>query len=214
MPKKETATASVDTPESKIKEISADVKKQQSVAQKLVVTSPEEVVKATEFLGGIKARLKKIEDLRTAFVKPLNDHVKTINAMFKEQSSPLEAIETTVKRSISDFKLEEEKKARAEEARLAKIRDTANAKREEKGQDQIFTPVKTVERSEQTVNTDAGRSTAKKVWKYRIVDIDKVPRQYLRCEIKHSEVTKAINEGLKIEGLDIYEDFDISVTAK
>jgi hypothetical protein len=135
--------------------------------------------------------------------------------MFKEQSQPLEIVETKVKRAIADFKLEEERKARIEEARLEKIRETANAKREAEGKEQILTPVKTVERSEQTVNTDAGRSTAKMVWKFKVVDIDKVPRKYLRCEVKHSDVTKAIDGGIRaIDGLEVYEDFDISVTAK
>jgi hypothetical protein len=213
MPKKTLTKA--ETPESKIKEISTDVKKQMTIAQKIVVANQEDVVKATDFLGGVKARRKKIEELRTMFVKPLNDHVKTINAMFKEQDAPLEQIESKVKRSIADFKLEEDRKARIEEARLQKIRDEADKKREEKGQEKILTPVKTVERSEQTVSTDAGRSTAKKVWKFRVVDLDKVPRKYLRCEVAHSEVIGAINAGAReIEGLEIYEDYQVGVTAR
>lgn len=215
MPKKETKKEAVMTPESKIKEISTDVKKQITIAGKIVVEKQDDVVKATEFLGGIKNRIKKIEELRTLFVKPLNDHVKTINAMFKEQSAPLEQIESKVKRAISDYKLEEDRKARAEEARLEKIRATANAKRKEKGVAPIETPLATVDRSEQTVNTEAGRTTTKKVWKFRILDINKVPRQFLRCEVAHAEVIGAINSGVReIDGLEIYEDYQVGVSTR
>lgn len=204
-------TEKVD-PQIKIKEIENDVKKQATLALKFkTLTTIEEVGKATEFLAGVKARIKKIEELRTTFVKPLNDHVKTINNMFKSQSTPLEEMETQVKRAISNFHVEEDRKAKAEEARLQKIRDNANEKREEKGQEQIVAPIKTVERVEQTVKTEVGSSTAKKVIKFRVVDINKVPREYLRCEVNTMAVNGAIKQGVaQIEGLEFYEDFEVS----
>lgn len=222
MPKSKVEKVTTPTPESKIKEISADVKKQMTVAQKIVVATANDVVKATEFLSGIKARLKKIEELRTQFVKPLNDHVKNINAMFKEQSAPLEQIESKVKRAVADFKLEEDRKAAAEEARLAKIRDNANAKREEKGLDPIETPVASVERSDQTVRTESGRSTTTKVWKFEIEAYSKLPQTvleevlYLAKEagLHDRVIRKMVADGAReISGVRIYEDYQVGVRA-
>ena len=48
---------------------------------------------AVEILAKIKKRLKRIDDLRTEFVKPLNDQVKKINNMFKMEAEPLAELE-------------------------------------------------------------------------------------------------------------------------
>lgn len=219
--KKEVTKPNVETPEVKLKEISVDVSKQVAIAKKIVITKAEDVVKATEFVAIVKGRLNRIIELETFFTEPYVEQRRValaekqkIEALFAEQKAPLLEIEATIKKGISTFKLAEEEKARKEEARLQKIRDDANAKREDKGIAPIETPVASVDRTDQTIKTDAGSSTAKKVWKARLVNINLVPREYLRCELNVSKVNFDLSMGVrKIDGLEIYEDFDISIKA-
>lgn len=180
----------------------------------VAIKSEAEVALATEFLGVVKARVKRVEEIRKFFVNPLNEQVKRINTLFKGVSDPLTAIETKVKSAMSSYRWEEEKKAREEEERLRKLQEKKNEKRAEAGKE-LDLSIKTVERAEQTVTTATGSSTAKKIWKYEVVDINQVPRELLRCEIKHANVMAKIDEGVRdISGLRIYEDFNISVRAK
>jgi uncharacterized protein YoxC len=203
----------MESPDKKIEEISKEVVKLTQDAQGIVIKTQEDVATATSFLGAVRAKLKAIEEARTFLVKPLNDHVKEINTKFKEQSVPLDKIEADIKRSIGNYQLEQERIARVEEERLRKLRETADAKREEKGQAPIAAPVKEVARPDTTVRTEQGKTTSVKVWKYRVVDLDCVPRGFLRCEVNASVVNNAIKNGTReIAGLEIYEDVEVRIS--
>jgi len=213
--KKKKAKVAVETLESKVEAISKEVAVIQKKAVSLSVTNAEDYAGATEFLGGIKGRLKRIEELRLFFVKPIKDHAKEIDLMFAKQSEPLEKVERKVKRAMADYTLEQNRIAAKEEARLAALRAKQDERREEKGLPQILTPVPTVARPKATVKTEGGKSTARMVWKFRTINIDLVPREYLRCEVKYSEVQAAITTGVReIAGLEIYQDVDVSASAR
>lgn len=220
------------TPELGIKLISKDVTKITKEADAIVIKSAEDYEGANKFLVVVKENLNKINKMRSFFTDPYVEQRRValqkkneIDALFDNQTTPLESIESKLKRAMSDFKLEEDRKARAEEARLQKIRDEANAKREEKGQDQIMTPIKTVERVDQTVKVGdgVGKSTAKKVWKHEVLKISEFPEDILKKiltvayqkgiidQVIRDEVKNGVRE---IKGVRIYEDFEIAVTAK
>ena len=204
----------MDTLTAEIVEIEMEVATIQEQSKAITITNASDIVQATEFLGAVKTRTNKIEELRVFFVGPLNDQVKNINAMFKKQIEPLNTIVANVKRAISDYTMEEMRKARAEEDRLAKLREKQNERREEKGLQPITTPLPIVEPPRQTVKSETSKTTTVKVWKFRILDIGLVPREYLRCEVKNAEVQKAIGGGTReIAGLEIYEDIEVRVSA-
>lgn len=202
------------TPESKLDAIKKEVAVVTKSADKfLKVTSEATRAEASEFTVAVKRRITRIEELRVQFVKPLNDHVKNINAMFKAQSQPLEVIYDRVDSAIRNYSREQIMAARAEEERLAKLREKKNERREEAGKPIDLTPLPVVEVPSNVVAVDGGKVVTKMVWKYRVVDINKVPREMLRCEIKHAEVMKAIALGSRaIDGLELYEDVDTSTT--
>ena len=218
------------TPEEKLQEISTDLVSVEKRASKLVVATQEDYNSASKFLVEvIKPRLNKIEELQKFFTEPHREarrvalaRMNEIEAMFDEKIKPLSQIEMTVKKLMGAFKLEEEKKARAEEERKEKIRLQANAKREEKGVAPIQAPIATVTRSDATIKTEAGRSTAKKVWKFEILDVQKLPlivgvevfKIAFEKGIVEQVVRRMVNDGVRsIDGVRIYEDFDISVKA-
>lgn len=222
---KKTAKKAVEeTAESKIAEISKEITRVTKESQSIVVNTREDYESASKFLSGVvKPRIKRIEELVKFFTKPHQDarkkaleEMKKIEELFATQLAPLQNIETTVKKAMGGFlRLEEEARLK-EEKRLQALREKQDARREEKGLEPIATPLPTIERPDATVkNEEGGKTTATKVWKFKIIDIDQVPRQYLRCEVKHAEVIGAISMGVReIAGLEIYEEFDIRASTK
>lgn len=221
----------IETPEEKLKSISLEIVKVEKEAGKIVVKTQADYEGASKFLiTTIKPRINRIKELCNFFVSPFQESRKValakmneIDAMFNEKLDPLLKIESTIKRAMSDFKLEEDRLARVEEDRKEKIRLAANAKREEKGQEPIQTPIATVERSSATVKTDTGKSVAKKTWKFEIQEYSKLDdniRSIIFDEARESGliekvVRKAVNSGARnLSGVRIYEDYDIGVSAK
>lgn len=210
--------------ENEIQKISGEVETTNGDAKKfLKIQNQDELNQATEFIVLVKAKIKRIEEMRQFFVKPLNDQVKKINELFKSNIAPLEAVETAVKRTISDFTLAEIQKARDEEARLLKLREKQNERREEKGQAPILTPVQAVERPQTTTKSEAGKVATKLVWKFNVIDPLKLPMMYkrqiltlaLEKGIVDSVIRRAILNGeRKIDGVEIYEDAETSITVK
>jgi colicin import membrane protein len=92
------------------------------------VRTAEEAARAKEFLSQLAAEKRRSERARTALVKPLNDHVKFINAQFRPTTDALEVADGIVRRRILEYREEKERAAREEQERL----DAERKQREEK----------------------------------------------------------------------------------
>ena len=210
-----------ETPEQKIVEIKKDLTLTEKKSEKmLIINSEKDVVLSTEFLAQAKARADRIEEIRTSFTKPINEGLTAINKMYKEPHTAYLEMIKKVKRAIGDYRLEEEQKAQKEEDRLEKIREEKNKRNVEKGKALDLTPVKTVERSETVVKSASGRSQTKKVWKFEIEDISKLPESYKKTildfavekGLADTVIRKVVNAGIRdIPGVRIYKDIEVGI---
>lgn len=218
------------TPEAGIAQIEKEVSPLLKQADSISLKTEEDVVAATEFVANVKSKLKSIETMQDFFVTPHQEQRKKsleamneIKALFAPQLEPLEKAEKKIKRAIADYRLEEERKARAEEERLAKIREKANEKREEKGQAPILEPVKTIERADSTVKSTAGKTTTKKVWKFEIQDesllikdqafIGELLSLAINKGLHEQTLRQMVRDGVReVKGVRIYEDLEVSVS--
>jgi len=222
----EEITYTVASPESKVAEITKDLKKMEKQTEVVAMISNEEgYVEATTFAVDVKGRVNRIKKLKTEYVKPLKDAVKQIEGLFNEPLKHYEHLEKVIKGSMSNFRIEQEKAARKEEDRLRKLKEKREERKAEKGDTTIDpTPMPTVERADTTIKTDAGKATTKKVWRHELQDADKA----LAVKETHDMVMNlAIKKGLldqvlrgkvkdglrEHDGVRIYEDIDISLTA-
>lgn len=109
-----------------------------------VITTAQQDAVAIDFCKAIKAKAKEINDKRDELVRPLNNHVDKINAMFKPQLVLLKNAEQSLKDSHTVFylaqvkKADDEKKAAEkaaadEQARLKKAAEKSAEKAEAKG---------------------------------------------------------------------------------
>ncbi len=174
-----------------------------------VIDAPTEA-RAVEFLSQIKMRHNIIETARTKLVKPLNDHVKMINAEFKLTTKPLEEAEARVKqgmtayRNSQEFKEAEAKRLEIEEQGRAAVRagDTETLSRlaDEHDDAKMAAP--------KTVNTQSGQGRFRKAWKFEIQDLEKLPAAFWMPNEKKIEAT--IKAGISVPGVKAWQE-DIPV---
>lgn len=223
--KKETAAPAV-TAEQKVVEISKDLatfeKRQPKI---IVITDEKSLAVANDFLVEVKGRVNRIKALKTEYLAPLKESVKKIEELFNNPLKNYEQLETAVKRAMSDFRIAEERKAREEEARLEAERKKQIEAAGKKGNPAPIIPKATVERPQATVKSEGGKSSSKKVVKFRITDPDAIPKKYkdlvyakaVEKGILEQIIRPVVNlEGMKtdIAGVEVYEDFEISVSAQ
>lgn len=209
-------------------ETQAIIKQSESLAaqlQSFKITNQDEYTTAGEYLKSVKSATKQLEELRVSMTKPLDESKKRIMDFFRKPLDILAQAESTLKKGVLTYQQEQERKRREEEARLAEIQrkeaeklakkaEKAEAKgntekaeelRQQAQETQMITP--TVANKVEKV---AGIST-KKIWRFKIVDTNKIPRQYLIPNEKMlGQVAQATKGTLKIEGVEFYADEIIS----
>lgn len=184
---------------------------------------------AGEHLKKIKALYAEVDDKRKSMTKPLDEAKKRIMDFFKGPLDKLTRVEGNIKGAMLTFqrqqeeirrkeearqqelaRKEEERRKKALEERAAKAEAKGNAEKAEElrqQKEEVFVPAPVIESQVQKVE---GVKTMK-VWKFRVTNAAKIPREYLCVdEKKIGAVVKATKGTLKIEGVEIYSEDVIS----
>jgi hypothetical protein len=169
------------------------------------ITDDDGMAKATKFLSIIKSQYKQTDAMRQAFVRPLNEHVSNINAFFKEITRPLNEAEVFIKNKVLHYRKEQEKIRLKEEQRLEAIRRKEQERLNRAAEkNKVEAPVLKAP-AMPVAKKSVGKSTFKKVWAFRVVNPQKVPRDYL--VIDEWSIRQAIRSGVReIEGVEIFQD--------
>jgi len=207
-----------------------------TTVKSLKITNNQEYVNSGEFLKKIKTVSKIIEDRRKEITKPIDDLKKQVMDFFKEPKETLAEAEKMLKTSMIDFQKEQERirheqeqkaiaLARAEEDRKRRALEIRAVKAEQNGK---------LEKAEQlreqagdvyvptvvngpTVEKVQGIAT-KKVWKGKIVDINKIPQNvYINDEKVVAAIQAIVNKlatatkgAMPIEGVEFYQEESLS----
>ena len=189
----------------KLKKINEDVTKVIKTSETIKIETEEDFTKATEFLNQIIARIKRIEELRIQFTKPILDAKNAIDTEFKASSVPLREVEAKVKSIILDY--------RKKEAELIEKKRIEKLKEAEKitnigEQEQALEEVKEI-RQETNVQVSSGTNRFRKVWTFDIINEKIIPKAYLKVD--EMAIRKAVKDGeRKIKGVKIYQEERIS----
>lgn len=165
------------------------------------ITNAAEQEQARELLLAVKEELDRQEEVRTSFVKPLNDVVRTINAYFKPALDHLKKSEVVLKEMIGRFVLQQREEQRKLLQAAAAAMETTTAVQVAAGRD----PAKTLMQAAQDAAAPklAG-VTVREVYDWEVVDEALVPREYLTVDA--SAVGKAVRAGTReIPGLRIFK---------
>lgn len=200
----------IDEHSPEIQEVAAQTSTALASAQTLTIAGDGDVASASTVLKQIADTKKSIEERRQFFVKPLNDQVKKINDLFKSLAAPLLEADSAIRSKVSAYRNAQAELARKEQDRLNKLAAQQQARLDKKAEQQgveapviaapiVAAPPKTV-----------GNVTARKVWKWKVVNAAQVPEQYK--VVDSVAVNTAVRSGERaIPGLDIYEEEQLAV---
>ena len=172
--------------------------------QEVIITTKEEYTQAGDVIKAINNKIKNIEAKRVDYTKPLLDQKKKIDDDFKAAMKPLEELVKEIKSKMLDWSREEQKRLDEEQIR---IEAEAMSKAKEENTSEVVVPIVNNIKSQRG---EASTSTIKKVWKWKITDETKVPREYLVVN------DKALNEAMKngerrIDGVEFYQEEQMSI---
>lgn len=188
-----------------------------------LVTNSNEFRDAGEDLRMIKSQLKMIEEKRLEITRPMDEAKKAVMGFFKPFTDRLSSAETRVKKAMADWKREEDARIREQQRRAAekakkeedRLRAQAEAARE-KGKE---LRAEVLEERADMIIPDPIVTSAPKVegistrtiWKFRIIDPEKIPRTYMTIdEKKIGGVVRALKDGTDIPGIEVYSESCIS----
>lgn len=193
-------------------------------AESFAITNADTYRAASSFLLKVKDLGKEI----VAFFGPLKTDAHALHAKLcaaeKEKLAPLQKIESAIKARMLAFDREQERIRREEEAKRreqarrleeeARLREAVEL--EKAGESELaervleapaYVPPVAVPKAVPKVQGIKYVTT----WKYRIVDDQKIPRQFLSVdEKKIAGVVRSLGAAAEIPGVEVYEDRTIA----
>ena len=106
-------------------------------SQSLVITNQLEYEDAATYLQSIKKMQKKVEESFNSIIQKAHEVHKEAIAKRDEHLDPLKEVEIKVKKLLVDYKNEQDRKAREEQARLQRLADIEAEKERKRVQAQI-----------------------------------------------------------------------------
>ncbi len=188
--------------------ISKEIESLQGKVANLIIRDEPSSKYGSDLKEFIKNAIKKLEDRRKFFVQPLNDHAKNINNEFKVLTLPLEDMLEILKTKLEEyiFAQRERDKKEAEE-KQKKLDEMAEAN----GLPKVEVKIE----EKRTITSSLGKTFTRKDWRWKVVDLNKIPREYfildekrINLEVKaHIKNIQGVSSNdLQIEGIEIYQE--------
>lgn len=198
-------------------------------ARGLVVSNNEQYQGAMDFLRKIKNKFLGLDTLRKSITKPIDLSKERIMELFRPSLEILKQAEEITKKVALTYQQEQEKKRREDEARLQELArreeerkrkalEERAVKAEEKGNlgkaeelrqkaEEVSVPIPII--ASQVPKIEG--VVIKTLWKYRIIDPNLVPREYLVINEKMlQQIATATKGTLKVDGVEFYSEENIS----
>ena len=181
-------------------------------AEQRAIASLEDIKAATDDLTLIANLKKALEEKRKEYVGPLNEHVKTINAIFKGISQPLEDADKTTRDKILAYRKEQEDiRRKLEEA--ARLQTEALAQQVKAGLPVAeIAPIAPAPLPvPDKVYRDTGSLGIVMIKKWEVLNLAQVPDEYKILDA--ARITKVVKAGIpSIPGIRIYEEEALRIT--
>lgn len=167
--------------------------------QEISVNSQTDYQNAADIAKQLQFKAKKIEEKRLEYTKPLDESKKRIMADFKALITPIDEVVGRIKSAMLEWHKKEQIRLNEEQK---KLEAAALEQATKEGQSVVAVPVVN---DIKTQRGNISTATIRKVWKYRIIDELKIPREYLAVDT--TKINYAVRAGIrKIEGIEIYQE--------
>ena len=213
-PAKRTATLVVNpSGDAKFKALKEEVAKIGFYIAKATVDSQDAVKRVTEDLALISTLLNTINAERRKHTDPLNDHVHSINDLFRTLSEPLDSAFRTGKAKILAYNKEQERihleaelKARAAasaQAALDTVRQVDSASGEITYAPASLPAPVIPEAPPTTVRTGVGTASQRMIPKCKVIDFKQLPDEYKMTNT--TLLNRVVADGVRaIPGVEIW----------
>ena len=185
----------------------------QQYAETRVILRDEDVKVATDDLSIIAGLKKAIEEKRTEYTSPINEHLKAVNVFFKAYVEPLTQADQVTRGKVLAYRAEQER-IRLEQERINRLREeAARAEMELKGE--LSEPVALVAVAEEAptrYRTDVGTLGTAKTWHFEVVDFVALPNDYKVADMV--KIRKVVIAGASIPGVKAWQEENLRVTPR
>lgn len=185
----------------------------QKYAEARIIKTTEDLKPAVIDLSIISKIKKGMEERRKEYIKPLDDHKKAINDVFRTLMMPIETADKLTRDKILVFNTEQEH-FHKEQEEINRLRIEA-AEKEMLLKGELTESVGLIEVTPQTphhIATDMGMLGTTKVWKFEVTDFSLLPDQYKLPDMV--KIRKVIIAGATIEGVRAWQEDSLRITVK
>jgi len=210
-----------------LKKIEAGALEYPEKAKKLSVTNNESLSSANTFLVSIKRMRREINNAFDPIIKKAHEAHREALATKKRYDQPLIEAEMIVKPLIASYMAElarkrreaeeatrraEEERRRKEAERIAAAVDESEADGDVSGIAEILSEDEPEIKPVEYVPAPKLEGTSiRKIWKWKVVDIDKIPREYLIVNPNMISAEMRDKKGeTNIPGIQVYSEDSVS----
>lgn len=175
------------------------------------ISTQEQYDGAAALLKDVKGRIKELEGMRLAITRPLDDSKKRTMELFRVPIEKLESAESKLKSGILTYSRRIEDERRLAETKAIEERrklEAAALKAAEAGKATLAVKKMTAAEAvkiEAPEFTKAAGTSMRKVYKYRVIDEAKVPRNFLMInDSALGAYARAEKENAKVDGVEFY----------
>lgn len=192
----------------------------QNKAQSLVIQDTPTYLEASTFYKAIDETIQKVRASFDPIVEQAHKAHKEAIAQRDKHLKPLEAAKTLIKQKMAEYnlklkqeeeernrKIAEEMKKQEEEMKLAQALALEQAGEKELAEAVLEQPSNIIPLTVAKPEIPNVGVSFRKVWKFRIVNADLIPREYLKVdEVKIGQVVRAMKDGTNIPGVEVYTE--------
>ena len=179
---------------------------------KIIINCNDSKLLAADFLGKVKALNKRVKGHSEEVTKTQKLFIKEIDNFVRPYLSTLAGISTELSNKLAEYSYKEEIERREKEKKIREAQEQAimeikkAAEKNNISVEDIILPPAPVVKKETTTKVSNGSFYIKKTWDYEIVDINKIPKEYVQVVENKPAIKAAIAAGIReIEGIKIFE---------
>src|SRR3990167_5347925 len=190
-------------PKKELVKVKVRVGKMQSAVLALKIKDEKTLNEAVKILSGIKDVARQVKEKKEEITKPLNAALVAARAFFRPMEAQCEEAERQVKHDIVVYNAELEAARTLKEVELAA--------RVEAGTLKVETAAKKLENVPTAIThheAEKGAITIRKVKKFRVVDISKLPLPYHLAD--ETAIRRQMNAGVELPGVEYFEENQVA----
>jgi len=178
----------------------------------LQVSTQEQAMEAGRMLVQLKTWKGQVEQKRQFFTRPLKEHVKRVEALFKPLIERLDEADAVIRGKVLNYRVESERLAREEQAKLMEQAQAAQASGNDEVALALATQASESNAGQKTMMLDEGSMQVKRVWDFEVEDYAAIPREFFSFDEK--KVRLAIRAGQReIPGIRVFQKEQLAVSS-